>query len=540
VDVRSHLSSLRSLLVLAQVMTETATEHQIVELAATAAPSLARCAAAAVRLRDGTAAGASWLVELIASGTAAARDDVWLYPVGSGGGLGQLAIAAPSDPDAEPGEPEAFLLQALAHQTGAALANARLHTTQRTAATELEALNHRLASTVEALQRSIDIHSRFTEVAVAGGGRDGIAAALHELTGRPVAIEDRAGHVQAWAGPRCEESAPLPPDRREELLARVQREGRPLRAGNRLIAVAAPQPDLLGVIVLHDDGGGAADEQEFMAVEHATTVLTMELARLRSIAETELRIRRDWVEDLLVGTDEQGALRRGQALGYDLDRPHRVLVMGHDVGFDAESAVHPVRRAARDAGVGRLVVARPGQVVVLADREADWSAFRERVCRELRTARCRVGVGTICRRVADFPRSYQEASTVLRLQGAAGWQESAMRFEDLGVYQLFATTQDPTELERFLRRWLGRLMDYDAAKGGALVETVSKYLECGGSYEATADALFVHRSTLKYRLQRIRQISGLDLTDPDTRFNLQLATRGLTVLTATRRETGHA
>jgi len=55
--------------------------------------------------------------------------------------------------------------------------------------------------------------------------------------------------------------------------------------------------------------------------------------------------------------------------------------------------------------------------------------------------------------------------------------------------------------------------------------TLSEYLECGGNYDATARVLSVHRSTLKYRLRRIREVSGYDLRLPDTQFNLQLAAR---------------
>jgi DNA-binding PucR family transcriptional regulator len=61
---------------------------------------------------------------------------------------------------------------------------------------------------------------------------------------------------------------------------------------------------------------------------------------------------------------------------------------------------------------------------------------------------------------------------------------------------------------------------------------VSRYLECGRNYDRTAHALNVHRSTLKYRLQRIREVSGHDLGDPDVCFNLQLATRALATLGA--------
>lgn len=53
-------------------------------------------------------------------------------------------------------------------------------------------------------------------------------------------------------------------------------------------------------------------------------------------------------------------------------------------------------------------------------------------------------------------------------------------------------------------------------------------MECGGNYDLTAKILSLQSSTLRYRLQRIRDVSGLDLNDPDTRFNLQLATRAWT------------
>jgi DNA-binding PucR family transcriptional regulator len=88
-----------------------------------------------------------------------------------------------------------------------------------------------------------------------------------------------------------------------------------------------------------------------------------------------------------------------------------------------------------------------------------------------------------------------------------------------------------------VRQWLGALIDYDEGRGAAeMVLTLSRYLECGGNYDATASALKVHRSTLRYRLQRIREISGLDLGDPQTAFNLQLASRARQTLAAVRGE----
>lgn len=57
------------------------------------------------------------------------------------------------------------------------------------------------------------------------------------------------------------------------------------------------------------------------------------------------------------------------------------------------------------------------------------------------------------------------------------------------------------------------------------METLTHYLDCGGNYDAAAESLTIHRSTLRYRLGRIRDISGRDLQDVEDRLNLHLATR---------------
>jgi DNA-binding PucR family transcriptional regulator len=107
-------------------------------------------------------------------------------------------------------------------------------------------------------------------------------------------------------------------------------------------------------------------------------------------------------------------------------------------------------------------------------------------------------------------------------------------FDDLGIYKILATAGDTSAMERFVTEWLGPLIDYDAEHGMSLVLTLSEYLDCGGNYDASARALSVHRSTVKYRLRRIREVSGHDLGQPDIQFNLQLATHAWRTLEVLR------
>jgi sugar diacid utilization regulator len=321
------------------------------------------------------------------------------------------------------------------------------------------------------------------------------------------------------------------------MLRRAIREGRPTRDGGRLVVVARPRDDTVGLLALIDPGGTAGN-QELVALEHGATVLAMELARLRSLAETELRLRRDLVEELLSGTDQESALARAQALGHDLERDHRVVVVeGRGRTKDEEMFFHAVRRAARDYGAGSLIVARGEGVVVLAESAPPWDQFRERVAAELGGGQCRVGVGGLCHQPADFPRSYREAQIALKMQCATQGKAGVTLFDDLGVYRVLGELGDIATapvMERFVHDWLGPLVDYDASKGSELVPTLCRYFECGGNYDATAEALAVGRSTLKYRLRRIRELLGHDLCDPEMSFNLQLATRAWQVSQALR------
>ncbi|MDP2308438.1 MAG: helix-turn-helix domain-containing protein [Pseudomonadota bacterium] len=522
---RGLLSTMRSLLVLGQLMTESTGERQIIELAITAVPSLACCRVVAHELAGsldlrGSATGYGLEGGLVAVDGAAWG---WGYPLGNPRGrFGVLVVAA----DEEPSWEEQFLLRALAQQTGAALANCRLHAQELAAAEQLSEVNERLRASLGALERSIEIHDRLTAVAVSGEGRGGIARAVHELTGLSVAIEDRYGNLEAWAGPERPDTYPKESTRRREaLLRRAGESDRPIREQGSLIALAHPQGDILGVISLIDPSGLAGDH-DIMALEHGATILAMELARIRSLAEGELRVRRDLVDELLNGTEEESALARAGALGYDLQRPHRVvLVESGRLGVGVDRLFQAVRIAARDEGAGSLLVARGLQIVLLADRPVEWESLRQAVMRCLGGAQVRVAVGEDCSTVAGFPQSFGQARIVLQLMKSAEWMDQAVRFDDLGIYRLLAGKGDLPEVDRFIQRWIGSLIDYDEKRNAELVRTLMLYLCNGGNYQATAEALFVHRNTLKYRLQRIRQISGLDLSDPEISFNLQLATR---------------
>ena len=546
--LRDQLSSLLSLLVLSIRMTESRVEQQILELATTSGPSLVEC-----RMHGAFLQSSGWLLTSgplaadevradleaqfaalnDAGGPVSIRDDhwSWAFPLRSlAGHLGHLVVGA----DEEPSSLDQFLLRVLAQQVGIAMANAQLHDRERATSAELRAANARLAESVESIRRRGEIHERLTQAAMTGTGLAGIAEAVHDLTGHPIVVEDRAGNVIAHAGTEgAEGQARQPRAARERMIQRALEAGGPVRELGRVVMIASPHDCVAGVMALIDPDG-TAGESEIVALEHGATVAGMELARLRSLGETQLRLGRDLLEDLLAGIDPQIAVERARAIGCDLLQPRRVAVV-EDVGSaaDEDRLFGSVRRALRDQVVGSLLTTRAGAVVVLADGDTDWEAFRAAVVAGL-DGGCLIGVGGSCAGPADVPRSHREARLALKMGDASAGVTGITLFDDLGVFRLFAEVEETESVERFVRTWLGPLIDYDARKPAELVPTLTCFLELGQAYDATSEALAIHRSTLKYRLQRIREISQQDLSDPDTRFNFQLATRAWQTLVALR------
>jgi sugar diacid utilization regulator len=549
-SLRERLGEFRALLVISLLMTESVNEDQILELAASSAPGLGPWRIEGYGFTDGQwrpgqgTAHASAVTgvltgQLAALGSRGGRVSLpgsgwaWAYPLrGVSGLLGHLVASCDREPSAE----ERFLIQVVAQQTGVAVSNARLHARDRATAAELAVTNAALAETVTSLQRSMDIHERLTRVAVSGEGQPGIAKALHELTGMPVAIEDRYGNLSAWAGPG--QPSPYPKEsfaKREHLLRRLMRDSKPVRDGERLILLASPRSDVIGVLALVDPRR-RADHADLVALEHGATVLSMELARLRGIADTELRLRRDLVHDLLDGTDDASALSRAEALAYDLRRPHRVVIVeGKGRARAHDALLSAVRRALRKARQEGLVENWSGNVAIVTAGQADWEQLRRAVVSDL-GGQCHIGVGGTCARPSELPRSLREAGLALRLQKTLLPGSGACEYPRLGIFRMLAAIPDLTDVEGFVREWLGSLIDYDARRKAELVRTLTQYLEHGGNYDATAAELSVHKSTLKYRLQRIRELTGVELNDPDVHFNLQLATRAWGTLQALRDE----
>jgi hypothetical protein len=443
----------------------------------------------------------------------------WAFPLtGPDGCLGYIVVGA----NGELSGAHQFLVRLVVQQAAAGLVHAR----QREMADHLDHTRAALADATGLLDWNRAVRMRMDQIVTTGGGAHDIAVAVHDLTGHTVAIEDSDGNLTAWAGPVKPPRRTRAAAERRQRIAQALRIRRPIHEPDRLVVVAHRKDRLVGLLSLIDpiyDIG----EREILALESGATLLALALDHVHELAEVEARLGRDLMAELLDSNADPAVVERAQALGFDVNRGHRVVMVQSTPACEPGVFFHAVRRAARDTGFGAWLTPHGHGVALVTDAGPPWEPLHRAIIDESGVASCRLGVGAKYRDQAGLRMSLRQAGLAVAIHAVVG-EPDVVEFEQLGIYRLLADIAESTDLERYVATWLRpleALLAYDAVHHSQLVATLSAYLESGGHHHPAAQALNVHPSTLKYRLQRIHEITGCDLTDPDTRFDLQLSTR---------------
>jgi PucR family transcriptional regulator, purine catabolism regulatory protein len=421
------------------------------------------------------------------------------------------------------------------------------------------------------LKRSIEIHRRFTELVLDGKGVNEICRTLADLLESAVSVEDASFHLLAHAGGSAD------PHRKETILRQgtpqrvlfdpqIQRMLREVEAKRgpvkvpafphlgmsreRLIAPILAAGQVLGYISVLDHPPHN-EELAFMAIEQAALVLALSVAKERELSEVEGRVRGEYLEDLLHGTygDEAAAQRRARHLGYPLHGSHIVMLVDIDDfrGFNrtrqiSEDAIQALKReflrrvtsVVRISYARALVQGRSDQVVALlplGTETGDYQVRAHALGLQVQQAIAEwkpgftisVGFSGPTEAPTGVAGALREVTSVMESLARFKRWSQVVAVPELGLTGLLAAVTDE-RLVDYSRRHLGPLIEHDTSRKGNLVATLRAFLETGEQQQA-AQKLRVHPNTLRYRLDRIREISGVDLEDPETRLNLAVALR---------------
>lgn len=412
----------------------------------------------------------------------------------------------------------------------------------------------------EVQHRGQEVLRRLMDLAIAGEPLGDVVRELARIGERPVALEGRDGRLLAYhpvgtGAPSREQIEPIL-QRDRPLVARWLRttaEASPAdpptalyeldNVWSRLVAPVIGRDGLLGsVSLIVPRGRGTPEDAQVTARGSAACAVV--LAREQAAATVRREVELHVLDEVLDGAlrSEATLLQQAKRLGHDLLAPHLAVIARVD-----SAGAGPVRAASGERWEGleeviqRASTLRGGRAlwrvrnngaefVMPIDGQRDERRLAEALRDDLRGLQraglegaISIGVGTIREGLAGIRRSHGEARQALllgrRLQGPG----HLTLFGELGVYRLIYAAESLPELNDLYSQTLGALLDYDRQNNAGLVSTLDAFFAANGSPKEAAERLGVHRNTVLYRLDRIKDITGYDLDDAGVRLRLQLA-----------------
>jgi DNA-binding PucR family transcriptional regulator len=374
--------------------------------------------------------------------------------------------------------------------------------------------------------RGLDALSAVTDAVEAGAGLpEIIRAAARALDGSLVLI-DRSSSVLAVA-------ARSPADERS-----LMRDSDDVTTIELKVADAA-----VGVLRMR-----ARDQVPDAVLRLLSTLIASEMERTRAPERASEEAARSFAQSLLAGeiSDNTDALARARELGLDLATGACVAVVRahprNPTEDDWRARLFTVAlRGARSVASGAVGYPSPAgseEVTILVPGSDGDGALARRVCstawRELESGLPGFALALGCSRHAAEPLELRRAAdeALLAVNVVQGDPErSALAFEETGTYQLLLPhMRDPAELRRFYEQTVRPLVLYDEQYETDLVGTLATFLDCDANVNATAARLFTHRHTIRYRFERARELTGLDVSSSDGREKLSLGLKAMRVL----------
>jgi PucR family transcriptional regulator, purine catabolism regulatory protein len=445
----------------------------------------------------------------------------------------------------------------------------------------------------EVLQRGIAIHKRLERLVLEERGLDEVVRALAATTGGAVWVLSARGETIAAKLFRRQVPEAALGHVREEVRRRSGRLGS-AAAADEALEFAPDHPELAGRslvlpvsirgrggpqawLVAARDAGGLGDFERLI-LQQAVTVVALELMRQRAMRDTERRLAGDVLAEALTGRLSESELAvRLRPFGVGANAA--VLVFAHQdrgagAGPGGAGAVREGAGAVREgagamkegagpARAGAVPSLRPGAILPPAEGDLDrfladagvgaLVASRERLLCAVVDARDGVDPVAVAARarealkpehgelraaasrpaaVGSLRRSFHEARCALEAAALAnGDSPPVASYRDLGAFQLLLSLQDDDALRLYCDSVLGPLEDASGEYGDELIRSLEAYIEQNGQWEKAARELYCHRHTLRYRIRRVEQLTGRDLSSARDRIEFWLALRARELVT---------
>jgi purine catabolism regulator len=422
-------------------------------------------------------------------------------------------------------------------------------------------------------RRSLDLHNALFKIALEGGGIEQISAELSDTIHNPVLILDRDWNLLCYTDHKdnpspLQEFLPLvknrpvfPPEFTvafpkyiTEIKKSIKRtyysQGQPYKCC--IMPVSVSSNAYAYIVVLQTVR--KLVEFDYTALEHVSTMLALDRIKAKEIEEVKHKIRQDFFDDLLAGnitsteTLHSLSAMHGLKVNYayyctvihieatQLENYTDMVYRKYEMEHMVKKCVNLIYGLSSNAGGELICYYRNQQIIILIGKNenkppisvSDTKAFAQEVlqllAQEMTKNHFLIGIGSQYKTLASLHRSFFEAQEVMRLmQRFNKDSRSIAHFEDYSVYHFLDSNIKPTEMETFFNKVLGGIHEHDQTMNTRFMSTLEYYFMYNQNVTEAAKAMFIHRNTFIYRIDKIKDLLNIDLKNSDELFEIQLA-----------------
>lgn len=283
---------------------------------------------------------------------------------------------------------------------------------------------------------------------------------------------------------------------------------------------------------------------EMSVLEIASTTIALEVLKAISVREVENRYKSEFIEDL-ISLDEKRKEKAVERLSffnlkkdeYYMSISIKLKMKEGEISIDMASIQQSVsklyeqiERKLDNYKMKGIIGSKIEKIIILlsygdeeGEREvSDFISKIEELALKYENIDIKIGVGRVYTGIESFNNSYIDSVKAINT-GKILDDSIVTEFNKLGIYKILCQDHLEDELTRFYETTLKVLDDYDKKKSTELVKTLESYFENNGNLKKMSDALFTHYNTILYRVQRIKEITKMDLEDPNDRLNLEVS-----------------
>lgn len=422
------------------------------------------------------------------------------------------------------------------------------------------------------LKKSMKIHESINQCTLSGGDIQSITLKLSELVGNPIIVLDSNWNLLAYAETEgnllpLEENLNLilkQPVFKPEFIENISRNiekynktiKRHYKTNNevvlcRILPVRADKKNYGYIFVW--ETVSKLNNIDFIALETAGTAIALERIKTRQIEEAKHQFKKDFFDDLLEGKINSVNAVNHLAELYNMN-PSKIyvcmLVKLENISAERDNDYlrnqeHFMVLKKQLIGIMEdiwlkhnrksITIQRYNLVIsflVLDNEEAGYamSTVLEEGIKEIfkviigkyKGYNPKIGVGKPCYQFIQMKQTYFQAQEAIRISQSIGKEEEISYFDDYSIYHLLSSANNEL-LANFCEDVIGSLRKSDQENETEFIKTLDMYFFCNANISLTAKNLFIHRNTVIYRIEKIKNILNMELNDSEELLKLQLA-----------------